>query len=129
VLELHGNTRRFVCLDCESRFAMNEVHRQLATRIPPICPDCAGRLKPDVVFFGEPLPAGVLDEAADETRGCDLFLVLGSSLVVQPAASLPVAAKENGAGLVIVNKDPTPLDPLADLVLRESVAEALERFL
>jgi NAD-dependent deacetylase len=125
VLELHGNTRRILCMKCGGAHGMEEVFRQIETRLPPVCSRCEGPLKPDVVFFGEPLPAGVLDEALAESRSCDLLLVVGSSLVVQPAASLPVAAKEMGARLVIVNRDPSPLDPLADLVVHSSASEAL----
>ena len=125
VLELHGNTRRIRCMRCGKACTMDEAYRQIETRLPPVCSSCDGPLKPDVVFFGEALPRGVLDEALDEARSCDLFLVVGSSLVVQPAATLPVAAKEEGARLVIINRDPTPLDPLADLVMRSAASEAL----
>lgn len=126
VLELHGNTRSIRCMSCGSRFAMDEVYRQTATRLPPVCSRCEGPLKPDVVFFGEALPRGVLDEALAEARSCDLFLVVGSSLVVHPAASLPAVARRNGARLVIINRDPTPLDDLADLVLHAAASEALD---
>jgi NAD-dependent deacetylase len=125
VLELHGNTRRIICLDCATGYGMDEVHSRLATHLPPTCPTCEGRLKPDVVFFGESLPGDVLNEAVKESRSCDLFLVVGSSLVVQPAASLPVLAKQQGAQLAILNKDPTPLDELADLVLHRGASELL----
>lgn len=125
VLELHGNTRRIRCMRCGNACTMDEAYRQLETRLPPVCSGCEGPLKPDVVFFGEALPRGVLDEALAEARSCDLLLVVGSSLVVQPAATLPVAAKEAGARLVIVNRDPTPLDPLADLVIHSAASELL----
>jgi NAD-dependent deacetylase len=125
VLELHGNTRRILCLDCAAGYGIDEVYRLLQTRLPPACPDCEGRLKPDVVFFGESLPGDVLEEAVAESGGCDLFLVVGSSLVVQPAASLPVIAKNQGAKLAIINKDPTPLDGVADVVLRRAASEVL----
>jgi NAD-dependent deacetylase len=80
-------------------------------------------LKPDVVFFGESLPTEVLQTAIEEVRSCDLLVVIGSSLVVQPAASLPVMARDAGARVVIVNRDPTPLDGLVDLVFHESASE------
>ncbi len=89
VLELHGNTRRIRCLECGQDNTMDAVYAQLADQLPPICPDCGGSLKPDVVFFGESLPGGVLEEAIAQTQACDLFLVVGSSLVVQPAAKAP----------------------------------------
>ena len=125
VLELHGNTRRIVCLKCGQTHGMEDVHAQLETRLPPQCPDCQGTLKPDVVFFGESLPADVLDAAFSESQRCDLFIVVGSSLVVQPAATLPAIAKQNGARLVIINRDPTPLDRIADLVFHSSASDVL----
>ncbi|MBN1318083.1 MAG: NAD-dependent protein deacylase [Anaerolineales bacterium] len=129
VLELHGNTRRIRCLDCNKQFTMDEVYAQLERRLPPRCESCSGQLKPDVVFYGESLPTGVLDEAIKAAKHCDLFLVIGSSLVVQPAASLPVMAKNNGAGLIIVNRDPTPLDSMADFVIRERASVVLSGFI
>lgn len=125
VLELHGNTRRILCLDCGSRFGLEEVEEMLEGEMPPACPQCRGLLKPDVVLFGEALPERTLQEAGKHAQSCDLFLALGSSLVVQPAASLPAMAKQAGARLVIVNKEDTPLDAMADLVIRDSVSSAL----
>jgi NAD-dependent deacetylase len=125
VLELHGNSRRISCLSCGAQYTMEEIYEQLATELPPICRACGGTLKPEVVFFGESLPPGALDEASVEAKRCDLFLVVGSSLVVQPAASLPVMAKRHGAELVIVNKQPTPLDGMADLVFHNSASQVL----
>lgn len=125
VLELHGNTRLIVCLNCGRRHAMEDVYRRLETQLPPRCPDCGGTLKPDVVFFGESLPAGVLERAVSESQSCDLFLVVGSSLVVQPAASLPAIARQNGARLVIINRDPTPLDRVAGLVFHSRASDVL----
>jgi NAD-dependent deacetylase len=125
VLELHGNTRRIRCMKCGGMYTMDEVYRQIESRLPPLCSGCNGPLKPDVVFFGESLPHDVLEKALTEARSCDLFLVVGSSLVVHPAASLPMIAKEGGARVVIVNRDPTPLDPLADLVIRDGASDTL----
>jgi len=125
VLELHGNTRRISCLSCGKQYTMDEVYQQLETELPPPCGVCSGMLKPEVVFFGESLPPGVLSEAQAESSQCDLFMVIGSSLVVQPAASLPVVAKQTGAKLVIINKDPTPLDTYADLVFHNRASEVL----
>lgn len=127
VLELHGNTRRISCLDCGQRFTLDGVYEMLETRLPPVCTECGGVLKPEVVFFGESLPSDILTQAANETKNCGLFMVIGSSLVVQPAASLPVMAKENGARLVIINKDPTPLDRIADIVFHCGATEVLEQ--
>ena len=128
VLELHGNTRRIVCLKCGQHHAMEDVHDRLDTQLPPMCPECAGTLKPDVVFFGESLPTGVLENAISESQSCDLFLVVGSSLVVQPAATLPVTARQHGARVVIINRDPTPLDSIADLVFHSSASDVLGAF-
>jgi NAD-dependent deacetylase len=125
VLELHGNTRRILCLNCGIHYTMVSVFNMLTTRLPPKCTACGGSLKPDVVFFGESLPAAVLDEAVKETKACDLFLVVGSSLIVQPAAELPALAKRNGAKVAIVNKDPTPLDTMADMVIRSGASDVL----
>ncbi len=125
VLELHGNTRRITCLDCNTKYTMDEVNDLLETRMPPVCAACGGCLKPEVVFFGESLSPEVLDQAFQEARACDLFLVIGSSLVVQPAASLPRIAKDAGARLFIINKDPTHLDTAADLVFHDRATKVL----
>ena len=125
VLELHGNTRRIKCLTCRLDYSMDEIFGMLADQLPPLCPACRGTLKPDVVFFGESLSRYVLDRAVAASRSCDLFLVVGSSLVVQPAASLPTLAKQNGATLIIINKDRTPLDGIADMVLHTGASAAL----
>ncbi|BBO91398.1 NAD-dependent protein deacetylase [Desulfosarcina ovata] len=125
VLELHGNTRRIICLQCSRQRAMDDVYQQLDTELPPTCPSCGGTLKPDVVFFGESLPADVLEGAVAAAQACDLFLVVGSSLVVQPAAGLPALARRNGARLVIINRDPTPLDQMADLVFNQRASDVL----
>jgi NAD-dependent deacetylase len=125
VLELHGNTRRILCLDCGQQHSMDDVYGLLETQLPPHCPECQGTLKPDVVFFGESLPSDILECAIAESQACDLFMVVGSSLVVQPAASLPAMAHQNGAKVVIINRDPTPLDRIADLVCRSSASEVL----
>lgn len=122
VLELHGNTRRIVCLACGDALGMDDVFDMLGDQLPPLCPACGGTLKPDVVFFGESLPSDVLDAAVQQINTCDLLVVIGSSLVVQPAAALPVMAKGNGAKVVIINRDPTPLDEMADLVCHDSAS-------
>ncbi len=127
VLELHGNTRRISCLSCEKQYTMDEIYQQLDLELPPACRLCKGVLKPEVVFFGESLPSGVLSDALVEASQCDLFMVVGSSLVVQPAATLPVMAKQKGAKLVIINKDPTPLDAQADLVFYSRASGVLQK--
>ena len=125
VLELHGNTRLISCLNCKKQHTMDEVYSRLETQHPPLCSECDGILKPEVVFFGESLPVGILEEAIKISNVCDLFIAIGSSLVVQPAASLPLMAKEKGAKLIIINKDATPLDTYADIVLHTTASEVL----
>jgi len=124
VCGLHGNTRQIKCTDCKSMFPMDTVYEQLEKELPPHC-SCGGLLRPNVVLFGESLPQEALMEAWQAAEECDTFLVVGSSLVVYPAAQIPVRAKEHGASLVIVNIDETPLDPMADLVIHQSASEAL----
>ena len=125
VFELHGNTRKFYCMKCQKKYSLEDVSKKVeAEGIPPKC-TCGGYIRPDVVLFGEALPADVLEKAREESMKADVFLVIGSSLVVQPAASLPVIAKQNGAKLIIINKDPTPLDSMSDLLFHQKATEVL----
>jgi NAD-dependent deacetylase len=114
VIELHGNIRRSKC----SRESMLVEPREGDTGIPPSCPCCGAFLRPDVVWFGEPLPAGAVAEAFDAARGCDLFFSVGTSSLVQPAASLPFEALRHGAVIVEVNPEETPLTRRALYALR-----------
>lgn len=126
VLELHGTARVVACLECEARFDAGEmVQRFVAQGYPPECPACGGLLKHATVSFGQQLPTDVLEKAVEWSAQADLFLAMGSSLVVRPAASLPELAQQRGARLVIINREPTPLDHLADLVIRGSIGETL----
>jgi NAD-dependent deacetylase len=129
VLELHGTAMMIECQDCRQRFAVDplvEAFRR-TNQIPP-CPACHGdRLKHATVSFGQALPPAVIQNAFQLARQADVLLALGSSLVVEPAASIPRTAKQYGAKLVIINRDPTPLDTIADLVLNESIGEALSK--
>ena len=126
VLELHGTARQATCLDCGTRFDIAPFVEQFTrqNRAPP-CPACEGRLKHATVSFGQSLPADVLEQATDWSQTAEVMLAVGSSLVVTPAANLPVIAKQCGAKLIIVNRDETPVDPLADLVIRGSIGEVL----
>ena len=99
----------------------------LDVQMPPNCLRCAAVIRPGVVMFGEMLPQAALYHSEQEVRACDLLLAIGSSLIVFPAANFPVEAKEHGATLVIINKDPTPLDDIADLVIRASAGEVLSK--
>ena len=124
VIELHGNTRKILCTGCNKTYTMDEAYEKLKKELPPRC-SCGAVLKPGTVLFGEPLPQVALDMAQLASKNCDMFLVLGSSLVVYPAASMPRIAKRNGAILVIINIDPTPLDDTADLVINDSTSKIL----
>ncbi|MEX0611187.1 MAG: NAD-dependent deacylase [Pirellulales bacterium] len=126
VLELHGTARQAACLDCRARYDIEPlVAIFLAEMRVPDCPECGGRLKHATISFGQMLPPDVLMEANRWSREADLMLAIGSSLVVTPAADLPRIAKDRGARLVIINRDPTPLDPLADAILRGPIGELL----
>lgn len=126
VLELHGTARQAACLDCAARFDIEPLVAQFqATNTVPDCSRCSGRLKHATVSFGQMLPADVLMQAARWSREGDLMLAIGSSLVVTPAADLPRVARSSGARLVIINRDPTPLDAIADAVFRGSIGDVL----
>jgi NAD-dependent deacetylase len=126
VLELHGTAREAACLDCGRRFPIGPlVEEFFRTKLAPTCPECEGRIKHATISFGQPLPSRVLDEAVQWSREADLMIAIGSSLVVTPAADLPRWAHESGARLAIINRDETPLDSLADCVVRTPIGEAL----
>jgi len=126
VLELHGTVRHATCTGCGKLVTTGERWRDfIASGELPVCPDCAGLLKPDVVLFGELLPAGVLLEAQEEAAHCDVMLVAGSSLEVYPAAELPSRALRNGAQVIIVNYEPTMIDRQAAVTIQDDVAAAL----
>lgn len=130
VYELHGNMAFVKCLDCSERYALESILWQsMSGPDVPVCEKCRGILKPDVIFFGEMLPPEVLRDATLHARSCDLFIVIGSSLVVYPAAYMPAYAKEAGAKLVIINMTPTPYDMDADLVLQAGAGDAMEKIL
>ncbi|ACB40682.1 Silent information regulator protein Sir2 [Pyrobaculum neutrophilum V24Sta] len=115
VVELHGSLKDAVCTKCGARLPLADV---VKGRGAPRCPLCGGVLKPDVVFFGEPLPRGALEEALELAETSDVFLAVGTSLTVYPANTLPLRAKRQGAKLVIINAEETALDHLADYVVR-----------
>lgn len=125
VIELHGTTRSIICMDCSKKYTIGEAFEKLAKQIPPLCCECKGILRPDVVFFGEMLDPQILRDAYAEAESCDFLLAVGSSLVVYPAADIPLRAKQTGAKLAIINKDSTPLDPVADYVIHEEAGKVL----
>jgi NAD-dependent deacetylase len=126
VLELHGNMQWAVCLSCHKRFRMREVLERVKAGIEvPDCPECHGVLKPDAVFFGEALPQDTLQEAIRRSRDCDLLIIVGSTLLVYPAAYVPIYAKEAGVKLAIVNLGSTPLDDYAAVVIGGGAGDAM----
>jgi NAD-dependent deacetylase len=127
VIELHGNATRARCLTCERPYDRAEIQEWLEAGVPaPGCPPpCGGVIKPRTVMFGEAMPREETEEAERRARASDLFIVVGSSLVVYPAAHMPVYAKRAGARLVIVNRTPTPHDGEADLLIADSAASVL----
>jgi NAD-dependent deacetylase len=128
VFELHGNMQWVVCLSCARRYPMPEVLQRIrdGTEVPD-CRDCQGILKPDAVFFGEALPQGTLREAIRRAQNCDLFIIIGSTLVIYPAAYIPTYATEAGAKLAIVNLTPTPFDHYAAVVTRGKAGEIMSK--
>lgn len=126
VVELHGNGTYAHCLTCGTREELSNVRLHFeATGDPPACLSCGGLVKAATVSFGQAMPEAPMRRATALTLGCDLFLAIGSSLVVYPAAGFPALAKRNGARLVIVNREPTELDGLADLVVRAEIGPTL----
>jgi len=126
VLELHGNIWRLRCtLECRPPW---EDRRDPLPEVPPCCPECGALARPDVVWFGEALPGAALTAALDASRRCGLMLVVGTSALVQPAATLPLLALGAGAHVVEINSQATPLSQLAAEVLREPAAQALPRW-
>jgi NAD-dependent deacetylase len=126
IIELHGNGTYAKCLTCGVRHELGRIRPPFeATGRPPVCL-CGGFVKGATIAFGQAMPQDAMRRARNATLGCDLFLAVGSSLVVYPAAGFPVLAKENGATLVIINRDPTPLDAFADLILRQDIGDVFE---
>ena len=126
VIELHGNASYARCLECGERHELAELKESfLKAGEIPYCRRCGGLVKTATISFGQAMPAGPMARAEAATLDCDLFLVLGSSLVVYPAAGFPLLAKRNGAALAIVNRESTDLDAYADLVLHDEVGPAM----
>src|SRR5262249_11870891 len=122
VIELHGNATYAACLDCRQRYELDWVQEIFAIdeRLP-LCTACSGIIKTATISFGQAMPEAEMERAREVTLAADLFIVLGSSLVVYPAAGFPVMAKQNGSRLVIVNREPTDQDAMADLVIHAEI--------
>ncbi len=130
VVELHGNTTYASCLACGRRYEIAWVREQFAAagERAPDC-GCGGFIKTATISFGQSMPATALRRAEAMARGCDLFLAIGSSLVVWPAAGFPLMAKQSGARLAILNREPTEFDAVADLVIHDDIGRVLEPFI
>ena len=126
VVELHGNTTYATCLECGERYELQWVKTRfdMTEGHAPDC-HCGGFIKTATVSFGQAMPEEAMRRAREWTQDCDLFMAIGSSLVVWPAAGFPLQAKQNGARLVIVNREPTEFDSIADLVIRDDIGDAL----
>lgn len=128
LVELHGTDRLVTCLECGKRYAPADVYEDLGEEFTaPVCGECGGFLKSANVSFGQSMPVEAMRRAQRWSEQAEIFIVLGSSLQVQPAASFPVIAQRHGALLAIVNRDPTPLDDLADYVYHGGIGEFFNR--
>jgi NAD-dependent deacetylase len=126
IVEMHGTSRAAACTLCGKRSSMIELQQRIdADEIDPLCPDCGGFLKAATILFGQRVPDAELTRARELTLSCDLFLVVGSSLKVTPAATLPRLALKNEVPLIIINLQPTPLDDYADVVFHEKAGVVL----
>ncbi len=131
IVELHGNTRFARCLDCRARYEIGWVKDafERAQGRAPSCAACGGAIKTATVSFGEAMPQDAMARAGQLARDCDLFLAIGSSLVVWPAAGFPLMAKQKGARLAIINREPTEQDDIADLVIRHDIGDVFAPFI
>ena len=128
VIELHGNATYAACLDCRRRYELDRVRAIFADNEQlPLCTACGGLIKTATISFGQSMPETEMERARVVTLAADLFIVLGSSLVVYPAAGFPILAKRNGSRLVIVNREPTDLDGMADLVINAEIGATVSR--
>jgi NAD-dependent deacetylase len=128
VVELHGNTTYALCLDCARRYEIAEMRERFEAGRSLDCA-CGGHIKTATVSFGQAMPEEAMSRAEELTKRCDLFLAIGSSLVVWPAAGFPLMAKRNGAALVIVNREPTEFDDVADLTVRHDIGDVFAPFI
>jgi NAD-dependent deacetylase len=130
IIELHGTALHVTCLDCHKRYDRDAVQGRLAAgEKAPRCDDCKGPLKPATISFGQPMPERETALAYQLSETCDLFIVIGSSLVVHPAAMMPVVAKRSGSNLVIINRDETACDDIADIIVRGDAGPVMARIM
>ncbi|WP_150526582.1 SIR2 family NAD-dependent protein deacylase [Roseibium sediminis] len=128
LIEIHGNSTYATCLECGRRANLPPLRDTVEKGQSPTCSSCGGLLKAAVISFGQAMPEAAFRKAAKASASADLFIVIGSSLVVYPAAELPVLAADKGAELVILNGEMTPVDPVADCLLRTRIAQTFENF-
>jgi NAD-dependent deacetylase len=130
VVELHGNSTYATCLNCAKRYELSWVKARFTAsgERAPDCLDCGGYVKTATISFGQSMPEAAMRQAQAQAEACDLFIAIGSSLVVWPAAGIPLLAKRNGARLVIINRDQTECDDLADLVVHQDIGAVLAPF-
>jgi NAD-dependent deacetylase len=130
IIELHGTALSVSCLSCRRRYDRDEIQERIRRGVKvPRCGDCGGLLKSDTISFGQAMPERETNEAYRRSLDSDLFIVVGSSLVVQPAAYMPIQAKQGGAKLVIINRDPTPHDGYADVLINGPAGETMAKIL
>lgn len=126
VIELHGNAHQLICVRCGTVFEAGEIQARLAAgEVEPDCARCGGILRSGTVLFGDPIPKVALDLSLAAAQGCDVMLIVGSSLVVNPAARLPEIARRHGASLIVINRTETPVDRLADVLIRAGAGPTL----
>ena len=124
ITEIHGNAHYATCLDCGIRYELNSIKKAfLENETVPYCDSCGGIIKTATISFGQSMPEEGMQIAQRKTLGCDLFITIGTSLVVYPAAGFPKLAKEIGAKLIIINNEPTDFDSIADLVIHEQIGK------
>ena len=124
ITEIHGNASYASCLDCGIRYELKPIKKEfLENETIPYCDSCGGIIKTATISFGQSMPEEGMQMAQRKTLGCDLFITIGTSLVVYPAAGFPKLAKEIGANLIIINNEPTDFDPIADLVIHEQIGK------
>ena len=129
ITEIHGNATYAKCLDCHLRYELDNLKKNFSINgTVPTCDACGGIIKTATISFGQPMPEQGMREAQEKTLECDLFISIGSSLVVYPAAGFPKIAKENGSKLIIVNNESTNLDSIADLVIHEQIGDVFSNF-
>lgn len=131
IYEIHGTALEVTCLKCHIRWPREEITRKMEREKieVPYCESCGGPLKCATIAFGQSLPSEVLEASFEHARNCDLFITIGSSLVVQPAAMLPINAKRSGARLLLVNLSSTPYDPMMDLIVKSPAANAMRNIM